>query len=134
MGLFGGSKSSSTTNIDENNLTTADNRLIEGDGANIGGNVAVGEAGDGLTITTTDFGALDAASELADRSFTSVDNSVQAVRTIAGDAGAAISGALNKVTDYATSQQPDDKSSKTLQLLIISMAVVGAVALYRRGK
>ena len=56
------------------------------------------------------------------------------MRTIAGDAGATISGALNKVTDFATSQQPDQSSSKTLQLLIISMAVVGAVALYRRGK
>ena len=134
MGLFGGSKSSSTTNIDENNLTAADNRLIEGDGANIGGNISVGEAGDNLNITTTDFGALDAASELANRSFTSVDNSVSAVRTMAGDAGATIGKALNKVSDFATSQQPDQKSSKTLQLLIVSMAVVGAVALYRRGK
>jgi hypothetical protein len=138
MGLFGGSKSKSTTNIDENNLTSVDNRLVEADTANVGGNVSVGEAGSNLNITTTDFGALDAASELARESLnygeTVTRNSVDAVRIMAGDAGASINSALSKVTKFATSQQPDQKASSTLQLLIISVAIVGAVALYRRGK
>ena len=56
------------------------------------------------------------------------------MRTIAGDAGATISGALNKVTDFATSQQPDQKEAKTLQLIVIAVAVVGAVYVYRGGR
>lgn len=132
-----GSSSRSQTKSTESSQTLADNRVVDGDGAIIGGNITLSNTGEGsgeFNVTTTDFGALDAASELSGRALTSVDNSVEAVRTIAGDAGATISGALNKVTDFATSQQPDQSSSKTLQLLIISMAVVGAVALYRRGK
>ena len=131
-----GSSSRSQTKSTESSQTVADSRVVDGDNAIIGGNITLSNTGEGsgeFNVTTTDFGALDAASELSGRALTSVDNSVEAVRTIAGDAGATISGALNKVTDFATSQQPDQSSSKTLQLLIISMAVVGAVALYRRG-
>ena len=131
-----GSSSRSQTKSTESSQTLADNRVVDGDNAIIGGNITLSNTGDGageFNVTTTDFGALDAASELSERALTSVDNSVGAVQTIAGDAGAQISKALNKVTDFATSQQPDQSSSKTLQLLIISMAVVGAVALYRRG-
>lgn len=145
-----GSSSSSKnyTSSVETSQTQVDNRIVDGDGANIGGNVTLSNTGAGsgtFNVTTTDYGALDAASELAGdaldfgdnisgRAFTSVNNSVEAVRTIAGDAGATISGALNKVTDFATSQQPDQSSSRTLQLLIVSMGVVGAVALWRRSK
>lgn len=132
-----GSSSKSRTVSTTNQQTLADNRVVDGDNAIIGGNITLSNTGAGsgeFNVTTTDFGALDAASELSGRALTSVDNSVAAVRTIAGDAGATISGALNKVTDFATSQQPDQSSSKTLQLLIISMGVVGAVALWRRSK
>ena len=132
-----GSSSRSQTKSTESSQTLADNRVVDGDGAIIGGNITLSNTGEGsgeFNVTTTDFGALDAASELSGRALTSVDNSVEAVRTIAGDAGATISGALSDVTKFATSQQPDQSSSKTLQLLIMSMAVVGAVALYRRGK
>lgn len=132
-----GSKSSSRTTSTTANQTLADNRVVEGDNAIIGGNITLSNTGSGsgqFNVTTTDFGALDAASELSGRALTSVDNSVKAVQTIAGDAGATISQALNRVTDFATSQQPDEKSSKTLQLIIVSVAVVGAVAIYRRGR
>lgn len=132
-----GSSSRSQTKSTESSQTLADNRVVDGDNAIVGGNITLSNTGEGsgeFNVTTTDFGALDAASELSERALTSVDNSVGAVQTIAGDAGAQISKALNKVTDFATSQQPDQSSSKTLQLLIVSMAVVGAVALYRRGK
>lgn len=132
-----GSSSRSQTKSTRSSQTLADNRVVDGDNAIVGGNITLSNTGEGsgeFNVTTTDFGALDAASELSGRALTSVDNSVEAVRTIAGDAGATISGALNKVTDFATSQQPDQSSSKTLQLLIISMGVVGAVALWRRSK
>lgn len=132
-----GSSSRSATRSTNSNQTLSDSRVVDGDNAIVGGNITLSNTGEGsgeFNVTTTDFGALDAASELSGRALTSVDNSVQAVQTIAGDAGATLSGALNKVTDFAKSQQPDQKSSRTLQLLIISVAVVGAVALYRRAK
>lgn len=132
-----GSSSRSQTKRTESDQTLADNRVVDGDGAIIGGNITLSNTGEGsgeFNVTTTDFGALDAASELSGRALTSVDNSVEAVRTIAGDAGATISGALNKVTDFATSQQPDQKEAKTLQLIVIAVAVVGAVYVYRGGR
>lgn len=132
-----GSSSRSQTKSTESSQTLADNRVVDGDGAIIGGNITLSNTGEGsgeFNVTTTDFGALDAASELSGRALTSVDNSVEAVRTIAGDAGATISGALNKVTDFATSQQPDQKEAKTLQLIVIAVAVVGAVYVYRGGR
>lgn len=132
-----GSSSRSQTKSTESSQTLADNRVVDGDGAIIGGNITLSNTGEGsgeFNVTTTDFGALDAASELSGRALTSVDNSVEAVRTIAGDAGATISGALNKVTDFATSQQPDQKEAKTLQLIVIAVAVVGAVYVYQGGR
>jgi hypothetical protein len=135
-----GSSSRSQTKSTRSSQTLADNRVVDGDNAIIGGNITLSNTGEGsgeFNVTTTDFGALDAASELSGRALTSVDNSVEAVQTIAGDAGATISKALNKVTDFATSQQPDrldEKSSRTLQILIVSVAVVGGVALWRRSK
>lgn len=132
-----GSSSRSQTKSTESSQTLADNRVVDGDNAIIGGNITLSNTGEGsgeFNVTTTDFGALDAASELSGRALTSVDNSVEAVRTIAGDAGATISGALNKVTDFATSQQPDQKEAKTLQLIVIAVAVVGAVYVYRGGR
>ena len=139
-----GSSSRSRTSSTESTQNLADNRVVDGDDAIIGGNITLSNTGAGsgeFNVTTTDFGALDAASELAggslqlgERAISSAENSIEAIQTVAGDAGATITGALNKVTDFATSQQPDQKSSKTLQLLIVSVAIVGAVALYRRGK
>ncbi|WP_199453497.1 hypothetical protein [Marinobacter sp. bablab_jr008] len=139
-----GSSSRSKTSSTESSQTLADNRVVDGDNAIIGGNITLSNTGSGsgqFNVTTTDFGALDAASEIAgqsfkfsDRALTSVDNSVEAVRTIAGDAGATISGALAKVTDFAASQQPDQKEAKTLQLIVIAVAVVGAVYVYRGGR
>jgi hypothetical protein len=132
-----GSSSRSKTSSTESSQTLADNRVVDGDNAIIGGNITLSNTGSGsgqFNVTTTDFGALDAASELSGRALTSVDNSVAAVRTIAGDAGATISGALAKVTDFAASQQPDQKEAKTLQLIVIAVAVVGVVYVYRGGR
>ncbi len=132
-----GSSSRSKTSSTESSQTLADNRVVDGDNAIIGGNITLSNTGSGsgqFNVTTTDFGALDAASELSGRALTSVDNSVEAVRTIAGDAGATISGALAKVTDFAASQQPDQKEAKTLQLIVIAVAVVGVVYVYRGGR
>ena len=132
-----GSSSRSNTSSTESSQTLADNRVVDGDNAIIGGNITLSNTGSGsgqFNVTTTDFGALDAASELSGRALTSVDNSVEAVRTIAGDAGATISGALAKVTDFAASQQPNQKEAKTLQLIVIAVAVVGAVYVYRGGR
>lgn len=127
-----GSKSA-TSNLDSSN-TNADNRIIEGNNAIMGGNVTLSNAGDGsgvFNVTTTDFGALDVASELAERSITSIDNSVAAVQEIAGDTGARLNSALNKVTDFATTQS-GATSSETIKYLIIAVAVVGAAFAFKK--
>lgn len=132
MGLFGGSKSSTTNLNEEFNLSNVDNRIIEGGGA-AGGNVTIGVGGnsDNLYVTTTDFGALDAASEAIDRSFVSVDNAVSAVQTMATDAGVTVGNALKKVSDFATAQTGQDEN-KTVQYLILAVGAVGLIWAFRR--
>lgn len=133
MGLFGGSSSRTTSVTNDFTQNAVDNRIIEA-GSSVGGNVSIGAGGDieGLSITTTDFGALDTASEAIDRSLISVDNSVDAVQTIAGDVGSRLNDALSKVTDFATAATGTDQN-KTVQYFIMAAAVVGAIWAYKRG-
>jgi hypothetical protein len=133
-----GSKSSSASVNTDVTQNLADNRVIDGGGAgntNVGGNITISQTGDGrgeYNITTTDFGALDAASEAIDRSFTSAENSIAAVQTVAGDAGATISAALNKVTDFAT-QQTAPEGSNTMQFIVLGVVAVGLAFAMRKG-
>tara|TARA_R110000772_G_scaffold264301_2_gene384778 strand:+ start:3301 stop:3702 length:402 start_codon:yes stop_codon:yes gene_type:complete len=133
MGLFGGSKSSTSDNSVEVVQNVADNRVIES--GNIGGNqsISIGGSSDNLTVTTTDFGALDAATEFVDRSLTSVDNALGAVNTMAGDAGSTIGAALEKVSDFATTQT-GGTSSKTIIYLIAAVSVVAVALVMRKSK
>lgn len=131
MGLFGGSKSSTTNLSEELNQNAVDNRIIEE--GNIGGNqtIAIGGNSENLTVTTTDFGALDAASEAVDRSFESVDNALNAVNTMATDAGRTVGDALKKVSDFATTQT-GGTSSATIKYLIVGMVIVGLAIAYKK--
>jgi hypothetical protein len=133
-----GSKSSSASVNTDVTQNLADNRVIDGGGAgntNVGGNITISQTGNGrgeYNITTTDFGALDTASEAIDRSFASAENSISAVQTIAGDAGATISAALNKVTDFATTQTAPE-GGQTTQYIVLALAVVGIAFAMRKG-
>jgi hypothetical protein len=53
-----------TTNTMQSTINTVDNRAVEGDHARIGGNVSV-HGSEGVTITTTDQGAVQAGLDLA---------------------------------------------------------------------
>jgi DNA-directed RNA polymerase len=127
--LFSSESSSTTKNIvDETNTNNVDNRVTEGENNNIGGNITVA-AGDNLSevsITTTDFGALDTAESISMRAFETSKNAFQssqdAVKTIAADA-----------VDVARSLTTDN-TAKTLQYGIIAAAIIGAVAIYSRIK
>lgn len=134
MALFGGSKSRSSTSSTEIANNTADNRVVES-ANNVAGNVTLSNAGRGaagtFNVTTTDFGALDIAEDIAQSSLVQVQNSVEAVQTIAGDAGTRINDALKKVADFATSATGSDQN-KTIQILIIAAAVVGAFMVYKK--
>ncbi len=126
MGLFGGSKSSSKKYIRETNVNNVDNRVTEADVANIGGNVSI-SAGDNLSavsVTTTDFGAIDKAGELAQSAFESSAGSVAtAVGALKATAGDAV-----KVAESAAR----DESARTMQFLILGVALVGIAFVIRK--
>lgn len=131
---MGSSSSSQTSNLDST-TNAVDNRVIDGTGSVVGGNITVSQNGSGaVTIKPTDWGALDLANKIDKRAQTSVGNSVQAVQTVAGDAGATITKALADVTKLAQTQQPNQTQNKTVQLLIIAGAVVAAIIVSRSGK
>lgn len=69
MALFGGSKSSNTTNVTETNLNSVDNRVGEA-GAVFGGNLSVSpinSSGD-ISVNMTDLGAIKGGLDLAGES------------------------------------------------------------------
>lgn len=130
MGLFSSSKSKSKTNIDETNINNVDNRVTEADVANIGGNVSVG-AGDSLSnvsITTTDFGAVDRALDTAESSFS---NSLNAIQSSVGQSVAALRDTAEdsvKVAEAATR----DESARTMQFLVLGVVIVGTAFVLRK--
>lgn len=153
-----GSKSStSSTNTTQDFVTNnVDNRVSDGD---IGGNINInlsdistdqgaalgagiggsgGGAASGLpggsvntVITTSDFGALDAASEISDSAF---EFSTQA----ASQLGAVTAEAVDKANRFGNealalaSEATRDESARTTQLLIIAAAVVAGAILIRK--
>lgn len=129
------SKTSSTNTTRESTINNVDNRLTEG-GGSIGGNVTLnlselnlkggegstlGGAGGGgnldIGITTTDFGALDAASRIADQSIAGISNAQSAI-------SAASTSAINAVKSIADNTTRDEGASTT-RVLIIGAVVVG---------
>lgn len=134
-----GSKSSTaSTNVTKDTTTSnVDYRATDGEGS-IGGNVNLNlsdsDISGAVAITTTDFGALDAASDLSDMALASVDRSVEAIV----DSNAESTDALRKTADAALdvaekAQQAD--SAQTLNILIIGATVaVVAWAVVRRKR
>jgi len=134
-----GSKSrSSTSSVNTTqDFTTnnVDNRVSEGD---IGGNInltlsdissgdsgALGHGGGvNTTITTSDFGALDTASELNDRALEFAESA--SASAISSNASA-VKDAIN-VAQSAT----QDEAARTQQLIILAVAGIG-IAFALRG-
>ena len=149
-----GSRSStaSTNSTSETTTNNVDNRVAEGD-ASIGGNINLnfsdistdqgaalgagiggGGAASGMpggsvntVITTSDFGALDAASELADRAFSFSDNAVQQLGAVTSSAVSTASESAKNAVENITR----DESARTTQIMIVAATVVG-VALFIR--
>lgn len=97
----------STTNTSQTTVNTVDNRAVQGDNANIGGNVTL-NAGDiqaPVNVSTTDFGAvqsaLDFALESTTRAQTAVGESVKQAYGLANEARQSeTSGAINNFLKY----------------------------------
>jgi len=129
MGLFSSSSSSSTKNYSEETSTNnVDNRVTDGNSGNIGGNISItaGAGVNDVNISRTDYGALDTASDIADRAFdmsqSAFTSSQQSIKEIAGDAV------------YVARDITTDNTAKTIQYGIIAAAIVAAVAMYARIK
>jgi len=89
MGLFSGSKRSSTTNT-----TTAQ----EAGFSEVSGN-AIALQGSGNTVSLTDYGALAAASEIASESLRQVELAGSNARSTVGDAVRAVSESARSETE-----------------------------------
>jgi len=141
-----GSKSKSSTastNTTKDFVTNnVDNRVGEGD---IGGNINLtlsditanksssgskgvgvgggdgGVGGVNVDIMTSDFGALDTASDLSDRAFAFSEN-------VASSLSAGSTNAINKAIEVAQGATQDE-GARTNQLLIIAVGGVAAVVL-----
>ena len=139
---MGSSSKASTSSINTTKdfvTNNVDNRVGEGD---IGGNINLtlsdittsggsrggktGGAGDSrggvnVDIMTSDFGALDAASDLSDRAFSFSEN-------VASSLSASSTNAINKAIEVAQ-DATQDEGARTTQLVIIAVAGVAGVML-----
>ncbi len=142
MGLFD-KKSKNTTNVRETNVDNSDNRLVEADRAIVGGNINItqgdnnsrgglgGDGGGNISITTTDFGALDTASNIADGAFELSNNSLNRVGESVSSAVGALRNVAKDAVDVAKSASQDE-SARTMQFVILGLTVAG-VAFFFRG-
>ena len=142
-----GSKSSTASTNTTQDFTTnnVDNRASGGGdiGGNInvnlagidtdgGGGLGIGGAGAGINtnITTSDFGALDAAKDISEDAFNFSSSAVAQL-------GATASNAIDKATEIAQSATQDE-GARTQQFLIlggIAVAVIlGATVIFRSKK
>lgn len=125
MGIFSSSKARTTTN--ETVANNVDNRVTEGDKVSVGGNVALTSGGpvDNVSISTTDFGALDVAEEITSGALDLVFNTSQRASDIASSAldvaESASSDSLNVAKTIGA-----DQNAETVKTLVI---VAGVVAL-----
>lgn len=128
MGLFGGSsKKSSTTNTTETNnaVTTLDNSGNEGinDITTIGN---VKGSGNVITLQKTDYGAIDAASAIADRSLQSVDRTVDS-SIAAVKAGQSVLADIANAAQETARRAAESDTTETIKYLVITLGVVGSL-------
>lgn len=142
-----GSKSSSatsSTNITKDTTTNnVDNRVAEGD-AKIGGNInlnlsdittSAGSEGAGngggvnVGITTSDFGALDTASQISDSAFEFAGSSARQLSESVGASLSTAKDAVSKAVNVAQSVAQDE-GARTQQILIVGAVVVGVAAVW----
>jgi len=114
---MGGSSSRTTSTNTTQDFTTnnVDNRIAEGD-AKIGGNVnlnAQDSSVGNVSITTTDHGALDTASDLAEIGLNAASSAFESASMVANDA-----------LEVANKAAEDD-SSETLKYLVVGLTIVG---------
>jgi len=132
MGLFSSSKSSSkkTTNIRSQDVNNVDNRVTDADVANIGGNVSV-TAGNNLSevnVTTTDFGAIDSALDVAETSFSDSLNAITA--SVGASVGALRETAKDSVAVAESAAR--DESARTMQFVVLGVIVIGTAFALRK--
>lgn len=140
-----GSKSrSSTSSINTTKDTTVnnvDNRVAEGE-SKIGGNINLnlndittdggalgGSGGVNVGITTSDFGALDTASEISDRAFEFAGSTADRLTESVGASLSTARDAVSKAVGVA-SEATRDEAARTQQLLIVGAVVLGVAFVY----
>lgn len=129
MGLL---DSNSTRNTTTNNLSqdASDKRLIETNHGNIGGNVSLNSARDidNVTLSLTDFGAVEGSLTLAE---SAVESVAELSSEVLNRQSVNNQNSLGTLTQLATEIKTDGNSqmSKVIQNVIISVVAVGGIAL-----
>lgn len=150
MPIFGSSsRSRTTTNTEENITNTTDNRVVQGDG-DIGGNINVNfsgteatlnnnagsrnpnastnnvpTSGNSVSITTSDFGALDTAEEIAEQALGNARYALDSATASANSATQRVSQNALEVLDAAQNFVQSD----SVELAKIAAVTVALIAL-----
>jgi len=130
FGSGGKNDSGNTTNETQSIVSNLDFQ-DSGDGANalVLGSVAESE----VTINTSDFGAIDAASDIANQAFEFANSANQESQSTLGNAVNTAKSALQSAVEVAKSATQDE-GARTTQLLILSVLGLGIGIAYLRRK
>lgn len=132
MGSKSRSSTSSTNITKDSTVNNVDNRVAEGD-ARIGGNINVNTSdvagASNLTITTSDFGALDTASEISDNAFEFAGSSADRASESVAASLSTVRDAVSKAVGVAQSATQDE-AARTQQFLILGGVVIAVAVAY----
>ena len=152
MGLFGGSKSKSTTNVTSSESTVADQRELSGDGQIVGGNITLNVANStvdgysptgatagaggaaGINITQTDLGAIALGKDVAlaglETANSSLANAFDAARQSSAQASSAIDAGVSLIREKA-----ETESEKLLKIagVLGAIFVIGGTLVFIYG-
>jgi len=152
MGLFSASSSSTTQNdLDETSAQNVDNRVSDGDDAIFEGNVSLtaGQNIGSVTLTRTDYGAIDTAGAIINQSlsalskgFETVNNTARSVINSAESntsrafdtAGELSDDALNTANNAlkVASESTRDEGARTIQTGFILAGLVSVAFIFRK--
>ncbi len=140
-GGFFGSGGKSNSGNSETNANTTSNVLDFTDSENAQANIStlgnIKADDSNVNITTTDFGALDAASGIADSAFAFSNAANEQFTSALNSALSTTENAVDSATEVAQSATQDE-AARTQQLLILGGVVVAVsvafIVLRKRGK
>ena len=132
FGLFSSDSKSTTSNTNEETTTTnVDNRVSDGDNGIFEGNTSFTAKGniDNVTVTKTDYGALDSAEAIVNASLSALSDGFTAVNETAQNAVESAKDTAGDALDIA-SEATRDEGARTLQFGLGLAGIVGIAFIF----